>query len=296
MTSTEVLHAQSISVDGWTCWDAVDPPIESMNNIWIWEDIKGWFGDLPVRAGPIERPMLDGDYDGPAPFGGRTIEISGTLISPDRLSLQYGMDEIARVLAGTTRRAVLTVDEAQRDVKRQAVVRLGAPTMVARTGPHSAEWSLSLYASDPLRYSETQHMVKIERQAVSTGRTYNMTHDRIYGAAGSGGTATIFNAGNAPTAPMIHIGQNVANPTVGVVDGDKLQVMMTTYSADRIEMDCHARTVMYFDDYDAVGVSRRYLLTTASRWLIFPPGFTEVYYTVATGGGYAYIYWRDAWI
>jgi len=136
----------------------------------------------------------------------------------------------------------------------------------------------------------------LSRRSASVGRTYNLTHNRIYGAEGSGGTGLVYNAGNAPTAPLIVIGQSVANPTVGIVDGDKLHVIITTPPDARLEMDNYQRTIMYYENVSSPGVSRRYLMTVDSRWFTFPPGYTEVYYTVATGYGKAYIYWRDAWI
>jgi hypothetical protein len=239
--------------------------------------------------------MLDGDYDGPSVFGARIIELSGALVAPDRSTLQVGMDRIGAVLASTTRRAPLTFDEGQRGLIRQAVVRLNGPTMVARTSAVTADWSMSLYAADPLRYSEELHEIQITRATEGVGRTYDLRHDRVYGSAGSGGFGTVYNAGNASTAPLIVFGQQLGTPEIGIVGGDHIRLNATIGVSAWVDVDCHARTVLYHNDATDPGVNRRSWMSSDSRWLSFPPGYTDLYFTVLTGGGRVYVRWRDAW-
>lgn len=287
---TGSLIPQSVAVDGWTAWDYPEPPPDSQGNLWIWQTITGWFGNLPVRASSVARPMMDGDYDGPAPFGGRTIEISGALLAPNRTVLQYGLDKMAGVLARDIRRATLTVNEGMRGQVRTSTVRLAGPTLVNRTGPTSAQWSISLYASDPLRYSQSDHSVSLMPSAEGTGRVYDLTHDRKYGPIGSSGRATIINSGNASVAPVITFLGPSTNPRFQIIGGDRIALRYDIQANQRIICDCYNRTVTLD------GVSKRQYLTPDSRWLQFWDGGTEVYYDNDAGAGLCIVNWRDAWI
>lgn len=284
------LIPQSVSVDGWTAWDYPDPPVDRDGNIWVWETISGWFGNLPVRGASVERPMEDGEYDGPAPFGGRTIEIAGTLIAPNRTVLQYGLDQMAGVLARNIRRSLLTVNEGMRGQIRTSMVRLAGPTMIERTGPITAKWSISLFAADPLRYSEMDHGLSLAPSTEGTGRRYDLTHDRVYGPIGSSGRAWIVNSGNASVAPVIRFQGPSVNPQLRIINGDRIAVIYDIPVNKQIVVDCYNRTVTLD------GVSKRQFLTPDSRWLQFWYGGTEVYYDTESGDGLCHINWRDAWI
>lgn len=297
-TYPELIAQQSVSVDGWTAWDYhLAPAPDADGNVWVWETIKGWFGALSVRANPIDRPMLDGVYDGPSVFGGRTIELSGSLISPTRYALQRGMDVFAGVLAGAARQGDLVVNEAQQNLVRTSAVRLGGPSLIERTGACLATWSLNLFAPDPRRYSSAWKTLSTLPGAEGQGRIYDLTFDRKYGAIGSDGWLHIYNAGGTSTSPIITFYGPSTNPYMQQVGGTRVALSTTLAANERMVLDCFNRTcLLYNQPQDVNGVNRRFTMTPDSRWLTLPPGYSDVFYGVSAGNGLGSIKWRDAWL
>jgi hypothetical protein len=288
---SEPIALQTISVDGFTCYDGVTAPTDEDGNLWVWQDIEGWFGGLDVRGAPVERPLTDGDFDGPAPLGSRTVTVKGTLIASTRAGLQRGLDRLAAVLTTVVRRSDLVVDEAQRGVTRTATVRLGGPTQVSRKSTYQADWSLSLYAADPLRYGTVVNVITILPFSAGSGRVYNLVPNRHYGKASRSGTGDVVNAGNASTPLQITFYGPCTNPGMRIVGGAETQYMGTLTANDRVVIDTASRTVLLN------GANRRQNLSATSRWLSAPPGTTRVYHWVDNVDrlGSASVAWRDAW-
>ena len=288
---TEPIAQQTITVDGFICYDDVDPPADLDGNTYIWQDIEGWFGGLEVRGAAIDRPMVDGDYDGPAPLGARTVTVTGTLLATTRAGLQRGLDRLGAVLTTAVRRADLIVDEAQRGVTRQALVRLGGPTQIKRTSTYRADWSLNLYAADPLRYGSIVHVIIILPFTAGTGRTYNLIPNRRYGKASRDGIGVVVNAGTADTPLRITFVGPCTNPGIRIVGGAETQYMGTLTASDSVVIDTAGRTVLLN------GANRRQNLSANSRWLSAPPGTTRLYHWVDNVDrlGSASVAWRDAW-
>lgn len=288
---TEPIALQTITVDGFTCYDGVTAPTDTDGNLWVWQDIEGWFGGLDVRGAPVERPLTDGDFDGPAPLGSRTVTVKGTLIAETRAGLQRGLDRLAAVLTTAVRRSDLVVDETQRGVARQATVRLGGPTVVSRKSTYQADWSLSLYAADPLRYGTVVHVISILPFSAGSGRTYNLIPNRHYGKAARDGTGIVTNAGTASTPLRITFVGPCTNPGIRIVGGAETQYMGTLTVDDSVVIDTASRTVLLN------GANRRQNLSASSRWLSAPPGDTRLYHWVDNVDrlGSASVAWRDAW-
>lgn len=284
--------ANVITIDGWTCYDHQDPPPDADGNIWIWQEIEGWYGGLDVRGAPVERPLIDGDFDGIAPFGARVVTVSGQLVAGSRATLQRGMQRLANVLSGTTRRAVLVVDEQWVPIKREIEVRLAGPTMIARQGPVQASWSISFYAPDPIRYGVTGRSALLDPFVSGVGRTYNLIPPRTYGAIGNDGRITVTNQGNANTPLTVTFFGPSKNPTLQIVGGNKMQLAMTLLAGEQVVIDSGRRTVIYNGS-----ASRRQFLTGDSRWQYLPPGQSDLFYSVQSGGGSGQCLasWRDGW-
>lgn len=282
-------YRNSVTVGGWTCYDGPTPPPDAMGSVWVLETLTGWFGGVDVRGNPVDRPMLDGAFDGDAPLAGRTVEISGNVVATDRGALQQELDKLSAVLSGRQRRGQLVVDELVVPVTRTALVRLGGPTMIQRTGPVSASFSLSLYAPDPTRYGTTPHSVVMGRYQAAAGRTYDLVFDRVYPAGGNTGYRDILNLGNTGTAPVVTFNGPCVNPNLQAVGGTMLRLLMTINSGQSVVVDCQARTVTLLD------ASRRQYLSADSQWITLPPGPSSLYYTNDSGAGTCTVAWLDAW-
>jgi hypothetical protein len=291
MTAPTIV-ANVITVDGWSCYDYQDPPPDDDGNIWVWQEVTGWFGGLDPRGAPVARPLVDGDYDGIAPFSGRTVTITGALVATSRGGLQRGLDRIAGVLAGATRRGVLVVDEQHVPVVRSASVRLGGATMATREGPTHAKWSLVLYAADPTRYGVDAHSATLAPFTPGAGRTYNLAPPRVYGGLGTDGRTTVTNRGNANTPLTVTFYGPSKNPTLQLIGGARLQLLMTLGDGEWVTIDSAQRSVLYNGS-----ASRRQFLSGDSRWIYLPPGPSDLFYTVAvnSGVGQCVATWRDGW-
>lgn len=290
MTAPAVV-ANVISVDGWSCYDYPDPPADTDGNIWVWQTIDGWFGGVDVRSQVQAQPMIDGDFDGIAPFTGRTITIGGTLVAIDRPGLQRGMDRFGQVLAGAVRRDSLVVSEGAIDLVRSAMVRLGGASLITRISTLTAEFSLVLYSADPLRYGSEVKTLWLTPYVGGTGRTYNLVPPRQYGAQGSAGTGRALNNGNAQVGPVITFYGPSVNPCIQVTPGGNLMKLLMTLAAnDVVVMDCSRRTITF------QGASRRQYLSADSRWIQLNPGATDLMYTVSSGSSSrCSVQWQDAW-
>lgn len=297
MTSALVDLRNRFAVDGWECWDGPDPEPDERGCIWVWETISGWHGGIAPRVSPIDNPVGDGILDTYAvPLGARTIEIAGTIVAPSRGALQDAMDRMAAVLTSSARRADLIVDEFAREppLSRSCPVRLAGPTLVERTGPVTAKFSMSLISSTPARYSTTTHTITMTPYAAGEGRVYNLVPPRHYGALGNSGIADVYNAGNYISWPVIEfIGGE--DPTISLVGVDHLQYLGNLNPYTHVVLDSAARTVR-----ESGSADRRRYLSATSQWFALAPGWNRLFFdtkTTAGGstGGQAVVRWRDAW-
>ena len=280
----------SVAIDDWVCYDGIDPPADNIGNVYVLTSLDGWWGGLAPRATVVDRPMADGGFDGPAPSPGRTVTVAGALLAVDRPGLLRGMDTLAAILAGQNRRGALIVTEAIVPVARTSDVRLGGATMVKRTGPLSAEFSVIVYAADPRRYALAPSVVTMSPYLGGLGRHYPMTFRRTYGTLGSTGRINAHNAGSQITLPVITFNGPCANPIIASGDASTaLWLRMTLLAGESVTLDCNDRTVIFG------GATRRQFLDPTSQWLDFEPGDNPVVFDTDTGNGTATVSWRDAW-
>lgn len=279
------------AVDGWECWDGPDPEADERDCVWVWEEIDGWFGGISPRVSPIDNPVGDGILDAAVvPLGARTVQISGTVLAPSRGALQEAMDRMAAVLTSSRRRADLVVDEFAREppLSRTCPVRLAGPTLIKRTGPTSASFSMSLISATPARWSTIVHSVTMTPYKPGGGRTYNLVPPRHYGPLGSTGLLDVYNAGNYYAWPTIQF-TGGTNPLIQLVGGNHLQYLANLNPSTVITIDNQARTVR---DGSA---DRRRNLSADSQWFALGPGWNRLYFTSDDAKGQAVVSWRDAW-
>lgn len=285
----------TVTVDGMTFTDGPVPAVDEYGCTWVLQNIEGWFGGVSVRGAPVDRPLTDGSFDGPAPFAGRVVTVTGTVIAPDREQLQAAFDRVSSVLSGDVRNGDLEVFERVRSLTRSANVRLDGAILVKRMGPVTAEFSLPFYASDPNRYSGDEHIAVTARYSAGIGRVYSLIFPRSYGNLGSDGFAYCTNAGNRSSWPVFEIAGPSLNPSMTLVEtGEKIAVTMQIDLGQKLVIDTRNRSVM-------LGTFvRRSVLTSDSTWFALPPGDSQVYYkhtSTAPGADSSTltVRWRDAW-
>ena len=278
----------SVAVDGWVAYNGIDLPEDELGNVWVLQNLEGWYGGVDIRSGAVARPTADGDFDGTSTRAGRKVEVSGTLIARDPAMLRRGMDRIARVLSGSARRGPLIVDEKDISLTRTSDVRLDGPTMVKQVSRRTAEFSLSLYSPDPSRYSLDVGQVSLTPGVSGAGHAYNLAFPRKYGALGSTGRGLLENAGDARTYPVATFTGPVNTPSISDEFGT-LTLNMTLLAGEKVIVDCAQRTVLYG------GASRRHLLSSNSSWLVLDSGPNVLVFTSSSGNGTALIEWQSAW-
>ncbi|WP_090476950.1 phage distal tail protein [Nakamurella panacisegetis] len=270
--------------------DGPAPDVDDAGCLWALETVEGWHGGIDPRGNPTPLEMADGDLDGPAPFGSRTITLSGTVVAPDKRALQMALDRVAAVLRGTVRTAPLVFEEALTGLARQAFVRLAGKTMTTRTGPTSASWSLSLYAHDPSRYGAVEKSATTARFSAGGGRVYPLTFPRVYGPGGSSGLVTVTNVGDARTWARFTFSGPLSNPSVRLVGGPRIAALMDVNAGEQLVIgEGTPRSVR-------LGMSsRRQFLTLDSQFFAIEPGTSQIYFGADSGTGTLTVAWRDAW-
>jgi len=278
----------TVTVADLTLHDGPFVPYDGDGYKWILTRLGGWFDSPSPRADPLERPGADGDYDGNPTQDSRLVIVEGTVTAPDRVALQVAMDRVNAVLTGATRYGTLTVDEVARGMSRQAVVRLGGQTVVARTGPTTADLSFSLFAPDPRRYSSELHSVTVGRYMPGGGFSFPASFPIPFGTNGSDGTVTVTNAGTASTWPVLRFSGPSTNPYAKRVGDGTIAAGLTLVSGQELVVDCGLRSVL-------LGSASRRQFLTADDFFALPPGQSQIYFSADDGAGELTVEWRDAW-
>lgn len=291
-----MIHTRA-TIDGLVATSSDTVEFDSNGCQWILTGLDGWFGGVGVRGSAIDRPMVDGSFDGPAPFESRTVILEGTVIAPTEADLSVAMDSVANVWASATgRTGVLQVNELDRGWlgRRQtpAACRLGGPTMVKRISKLAAEWSVNVFSPDPRRVSMDAFSAVVYRFIPGGGRSYSFTPDRVYSGVGTSGTATLDSngRGNTTAYPVIDFSGPIVNPTI-IINGVTLGMTISLDAAQSVTIDTYARTVIQDGAY-----SRRALLTPDSRFPVITPSTdTSMQFFADSGTGFARVTYRAAW-
>ncbi|WP_069773030.1 phage tail domain-containing protein [Streptomyces sp. LUP30] len=229
--------------------------------------------DLPeIRAEDVARPGQHGDYTGPDYTGPRTVQIGLGLrgSSPDDLrSLTLALRAATQPQAQP---AALTFPD--QGVLVWAKIR-------KRSLPYDAEhlWSigdaaLEMYCADPYLYGLLEQSASTTAYSPSAGRTYPLTHPRVYGAAGTSGRLTAINAGAAPAYPVLRVDGPVANPTIEqTTTGALLVIDATLQAGEYLLIDTRSRAVLFMGSSP-----RRSWVRAGSVWPLLQPGSNEIAY------------------
>lgn len=254
---------------------------------WILESLGGWFDSPAVRSSPIARPGADGVWDGLPTQDARTITVAGSVRAPGPAELLAALDRVSGLLAGSLRYDTLTVREGARGVSRQAIVRLGNPTLSNPKNSCAASFSLSLFAPDPKRYSAELHSAMVAPFAPGAGRSYDLGFDRSYGSLGAAGILQVTNSGTRDTAAIFSVPGPVTNPTIRLAGAETMQVMIDLPAGLTLAVDTGDRSVLIG------GASRRQLMSR-DEFFLLPPGDSTIYYATDAGGDPLTVQWRDA--
>ncbi|MEV5849822.1 phage tail protein [Streptomyces sp. NPDC051985] len=285
--SGQQLQQPVFEVDGWA-GNTVD---EDGVEWWVTSE-QGWAATPPVRLTLTDRPERNGAFDAPSYRGPRVITLEGTAIAPDRAVREAAKDRLAAVLADGSGLVPLVVTEPHR--VRRALVRLSAETKIVDRKAGVLEFSLTMTAPDPLRYSYGLNVRTCPLPSSSGGVSFPLTFPLDFGSGSSGGRLLLENAGTAPTWPVWRIGGPCVQPVItDTATGEELAFDLTLQDGEFLLVDTDARSVLLQGT-----ASRRAALRPGSDWFPLRPGQNPVLFRARDFASAARLTaeWRDAWI
>lgn len=259
-----VRHPATVSLSDWSCADGNSHVPDDDGNVWVLQVLDGWWGGVDVRASAVERPLSDGDYDGVLTFGSRSVAVEGKLIASSVDGLLRGMDRFAAILTGSERRCAMIVVERDGTLSRQSIVRLGGPSVIKRSGRTLADFSLSLYAADPLRYGVVDIVTTVDDDT------------------------DVVSSGDAASYAVVTFAGPLTNPVLSW-SADRLALTLTLAVGEQAVVDCSQRSALLGAQ------SIRQYVTPDSRWVKISGGTTSLAFTKDSGAGTCTVTWREAW-
>jgi hypothetical protein len=222
------------------------------------------------------------------------------------------LDALAPFLVASARPTLtyaVDADEAPRVLTLRAAQFSGPHTSPTLTA-FQAQWS----APNPAAFSAVAHVVNVAPGQLGYGRTYttpspgtatNVTtrgYPRVYPAASGQTSATIVNAGDLRTDPLIAVYGPATNPAIYNDTAGAVMVVGTTATpftlaaTDVLTVDGRSRQIYLNGNPDST--QYQYVDFTQSSWWQLLPGANTVRYVAqtATPASYAAVTWNDAYL
>jgi hypothetical protein len=257
--------------------------------------------DMPlpkVRDVVEDRTEADGTWDQTVHLGARAVTASVVCFAGDDLALQQAVDDVRAYLHPRLRPTLVWDDLGGR--RRRLVVR-AASHDVAYSDPRYAVTTVGWVAPGGLIESDELHSVTIPATTTLeiSGRTYNLTFDRVYPASSGQEGVVVVDAGSAPVAGWRArlYGPCVDPRLENLTLGDALVFSgLTLARGDYVELDADARTARLAGDPTRPVYNR--LDPSVSRWWPLVPGANHIRYRPysAETGAEAVLEYRDAWL
>jgi hypothetical protein len=259
---------------------------------WSLQSLEGW--DSPdVRSEYTEREADHGAWASPVYYGARPITLAGTVIAPDRMTLENALEQL-RSAAALTDTTLVVYDLA---TPKQAAVRRSGKPLFAYVTDRIATYSVMVTAADPRRYSTTLLSGSTGLPSVTGGLTLPATTPWTLSATTVAGEVDATNIGTFETRPVLTITGPVVAPVIQAQMPDgSVRILTFTQdlaSGDVLVIDTDAHTVILNGS-----ASRRRFLTVPSGWPTIPAGSVVRYLFTSTSYNATAtlsVSWRSAW-
>lgn len=257
---------------------------------WVLQSFDGW--DSPeVRAEMQQREADHGSWASPVYLGERPITLGGTIVAPDRTSLDEAMDR-ARVAAGLTD-TLLVVEEA---APKQALVRRSGRPILQYVTDNIATFSLLMTAADPRRYGVDQQAGFTTLPSSTGGVTPPLVPPLTVSATTVSGTIDASNAGTFGTRPVLRIDGPVSMPSIFAQYEDST-IRQLVYSenigaGEYLTIDVDSKQAIL----NGTASRRRYL---SAQWPEIPAQQTVTFQFLAASydpAALLTVTWRSAWM
>lgn len=251
---------------------------------------------IPIRTPSEDLPGQHGSYVPNQLYGGRRIIVAGRVKGAtsatyltNRQSLESAL-KIARDASGNltpiTAKFNLTGGGAYQAV---VIPRRGAE-MPFRPGHVSFEqFVFELEAQDPALYSQT-----LTEQTISLPTGGGVALPTALPAslsAGTGGEATLTNAGDLESFPTVRFDGPLTNPTIfNLTLGITLQLSLTLLAGEYVTIDMRAKTIT-----QGTSTNKMNTLASGSDFFWLKSGANTIKFSALAGSGTAKVSFRSSW-
>jgi hypothetical protein len=257
--------------------------------------------DMPtVRTGDAGRPRDHGMFRGLDVMGERELILDGDLHNKSgsfeeaeaalaAATVPGGSEDtpLFQALPGWGTLAAMARVR-KRQMPRDITVSLGNLGKVA----------LMFAADDPRWYAQTQQTT-VSPPTKSAGFSFPMSFPLSFGGGSSAGVASVTNAGNIETRPLLIIEGPCENPSItnATAEGSpNLRFNMVVAAGGRLVLDTDFHTATYYTAGTTLGSTRLGTLAYGSRWFTLAPGTSTLQFLSATSEGRLSIQWASAYV
>jgi len=262
---------QAAVIDGFSFIGA-----DSLGGFWTLQDLQGWHDGVAMRRSRQERAQQDGAWASTGNMAGRPITASGMARFSNPTNAKVASRNLRRIVGGG-RADMMVVDSGG---ELHSTVELDGDIKVAWLNELMFNWSVLLFAPDPLLYGIPKFGAAVLTGAVGTGLPYPLVYPRDYGVP-AGQTPGAVAAGNVGTAaywPRLRVDGPVTNPVVTLNEtGDWVRFNGAITAGQWLDFDLANRRVLLNGQ-----VSLRQFVSSSGRWLVVPPGGGSVSWVADT--------------
>lgn len=262
--------------------------------------LTGFSLTKPRRFDVKDYPQRDGGIKPPGFKRGAYIVLDGEIASFNDLSARADWLDKIRALPDSIQdiEGTLLWTPTGKQGRQMAVTLLDDPAD-GGGGDVKKTFQLQLYAADPTTYGQTLYTVASSALAASAPGTFTFPFSFPigFGGASGGGIATVLNAGNAPSWPIVRIyGQITAPSIINVTTGLYVSLPGLTLSTGQYaEIDMRRETIRL--NGAASSPLTQYLDNTLSNFWPLPAN-TSVVQLTGTGfdaNALASVIYRDGY-
>jgi hypothetical protein len=255
-------------------------------------------GEGPFSRSPAprevsgERAQDHGSWDATAFYGPRSCNLTGKAYAPDHTSLHQAEQRL-KAAAGLK----CLIRHVEPGFDRQALFRRSGEVLWTEITDTIAQFSVPLWARDPLIYSTTEQSASTPFPSSSGGLTFPLTLPFAITATSVSGTLSLFNEGlgdDVYAKPTFRIDGPVVNPVIINDDtGQTMHLDLTIGGGEWVTIDTATGQVL---GNGQAGAPRR--AQWWGDWFYLRPGANNLRYSGDSAGPGAQLTatWRHAWI
>ncbi len=241
--------------------------------------VEGWTDSVDRDQDWIKRPGTDGDFDaGPPERRGRSVKLSGRIMCGSA-SEAWALEDKLKALENYT--DPFEVGGTDTRGRRSISARLngrGVAFEMKNEKIGLADFSVSLYARDPLKYGAAVRGT-VGRKKPGGGISFPLTFPIMFSFGGDSGAAALVNEGTAPTYSSFE----VTGGSDGFViseqgTGRSIRLERTIPAASKVRVDQRTGRVTLDGDSNDISTA-----LTRRDWFAVPPKSTTTIVFQALG-------------